>query len=101
MKKKKISSSAKSIQNFLNMNKQDMVNTKHFEYEFLNSEHIKKINEKYLGILSKSLTVNYCILNMIMDHNLSRKYTGVIETTHSSMHYLLLLKFTPRRNMNI
>ena len=38
-----MSASATSIQNLLNRKKQDIANAKHFEYEFLNSGHIKKI----------------------------------------------------------
>ena len=49
MKKKKMSASATSINNFLNMDKRDIENSKHFEYEFINSGHIKKIKWEILG----------------------------------------------------
>ena len=49
MKKKKISASATSINNFLNMDKQDIANSKQFEYEFINSGHINKIRWEMLG----------------------------------------------------
>ena len=43
MKEKKMSASATSINNFLNMDKRDIANSKQFEYELINSGHIKKI----------------------------------------------------------
>ena len=42
-KKENVLESETSIRNFLNIDKQDIENAKHFEYEFLTSRHIKKI----------------------------------------------------------
>ena len=52
-----MSASAVSIKNFLNVDKHDIANSIFFEYEFINSGRIKKINGKYLGILSTSLAI--------------------------------------------
>ena len=49
MKKKKMSASATSINNLLNMDKRDIKNSKHFEYKFINSGHIKKIKWEIIG----------------------------------------------------
>ena len=43
MKKKNMLASATSIQNLLNMGKQDTAITKYFECEFINSGRIKEI----------------------------------------------------------
>ena len=42
-KKKKMSALATSNNNFLNMDKQDIANSKQFEYEIINSGHKKKV----------------------------------------------------------
>ena len=49
MNKKKISASATSIKNFLNMEIWDIANATQFEYEFINNGHIRKIKLGMLG----------------------------------------------------
>ena len=49
MKKKNMLASDTSIRYFLDMEKQDISNAKHFEYEFLKSISIKKIRCEILG----------------------------------------------------
>ena len=56
-KKRNMSASAASIKNVLNVDKQDIANAKHFEYEFLNSGCIKKIKGAILGDTETSLTI--------------------------------------------
>ena len=56
----------------------------------------RKLNGKYLGILSTSLTRNYWILQMTTEQIYSRKYTGVTWMTCSSIQSFLLLKIVPR-----
>ena len=61
MKKKNIPASATQIKQILNMEKQDIVNAKHFEYEFLNCGCIKKIKWVILG------DTEYIIDNNLVD----------------------------------
>ena len=49
MKKKIKSESARSTENFLNVDKQDISNSKHSKHEFLNSERINKIKQGIIG----------------------------------------------------
>ena len=57
MKKNNMSASDTSIQIFLNMEKQDIANTKKLNMNFLTVNAPRKFNGKYLGILIASLII--------------------------------------------